>query len=267
MIIVTGNIITENNSNINYTKNSIEWKIFNALSISEDVYEYTSINQLAFEVNLRDKIIKASRELDASGFKFRTFKKSICNPDYWERTEKGGFLLKDNVSPSKGIKDIFANGSKYGTECSTAIIILYYKAVLAIYPEELFDVTFPKLHLMNWHYIDDDLDIVTYRKLSSYVPGDCRYIENPDFNPEKPEWRGENLIDLGDGTYYGHGIGITTTDNVIHHLNRHRKPDATKSAYLKETATRPNFRHLANVYLNYSLGRMWNQYNQITDFE
>lgn len=261
MIIVFGNIITTNNMSFNYSKDSIEWSIINKLSISEEVYEYTSINQLKFEIELRIQIINSAKELERSAVKFRTFKNSICNEDYWDRTEKGGFVLKNAVSPSEGIKDIFENSSKYGTECSTAIVLVYYKALLSIYPDELFDITFPNLHLMNWHFIDDDLDMTTYKNLSYYVPGDCRYVENPQFNPEKPEWRGENLIELGDDTYFGHGLGIVSKKYVIEYLNNRRMPEASQSAFLKDNATRLNFKHLFNIYINYSTSMEWKTNN------
>lgn len=105
----------------------------------------------------------------------------MCNTDYWERTKNGGFLLKENVKSSEAINDIFKNGSKYGTECSTALVIVYYKAILDVYPEELFNKTFESLFLMSWYYIDSDLDILHYKSKADHLPGDYRYFSNPDF--------------------------------------------------------------------------------------
>jgi len=251
MILIKRNIVSKRSLIHFFSPDSLEEKILSKISDSNEIYDYKSVNQLIFEVNLRSNIINAARELDASGFKFKTFKNSHCNPVYWERTKKGGFILRKDRNPSDAINDIFKQGYKYGTECSTAITIVYYKAILDIYPKELFDKTFPYLHLMNWHFIADNLDIVTYKYLLDYIPGDCRYVENPDYHPNTPELRGQNLIDLGDGSYYGHGTGIKTLDEVIDFLNRHRKDSASRSAFLKQSATRPNFLHLANIYLNY----------------
>lgn len=251
MILIKRNIVTKRSLIHFFSPNSIEEKILIKLSDSNELYYYDLVNQLIFEVNLRSKIINAARELNASGFKFRTFKNSYCNTEYWERTSKGGFLLKRGVSSSDAINDIFLQGREYGTECSTAIPIVYYKALLDIYSKELFDRIFPTIHLMNWHYIYDDFDIVTYKYLLDYIPGDCRYVENPDYHPNHPELRGQNLIDLGDGTYYGHGTGIKNLDEVISYLNRHRVEDSSESAFLKPSSTRPNFMHLANIYLRH----------------
>jgi|BioPla2DNA2_1021312.scaffolds.fasta_scaffold04613_2 protein-glutamine gamma-glutamyltransferase len=253
MILIKGNIVRLQRLIHLFPKDSIESEILYRISDSNEIYEYQLVNQLIFEVNLRSKIINAARELNASGFKFRTFKNSHCNEEFWQRTDVGGYLLKKDSSPSEAIADIFLQGHKYGTECSTAITIIYYKALQDIYSKELFDYSFPDLHLMNWHYIDNDLDIITYKYLFDYIPGDCRYVENPDFHPERPELRGQNLIDLGEGLYYGHGTGIKTIDEVVDYLNRHRAESSSRSAFLKRSATRPNFLHLANLYIKYDL--------------
>jgi protein-glutamine gamma-glutamyltransferase len=92
--------------------------------------------------------------------------------------------------------------------------------------------------------MDDLMNISTYRKLPDYVPGDCRYVRNPDVNPLTPEWQGENIINLGNGKYYGHGIGIGDIDYFIKALNQNRIEDSQVSAYLMDSATRPDFEGL-----------------------
>lgn len=252
MIKISGERIDPNNIINEYPPNSIEAEIINILSSSDEVYVYDSIDQLKFELSMRSNTISASRELNASDFSFRIFRKSMCNPEYWNRTDEGGFLLKEGVKPSNGIKDIYTNSSLYGTECATAMVIVFYKALVDIYPEELFNKMFPSIHLMNWHYIDRDLDIGYYENQEDYLPGDCRYFKNPDVDPLTPEWQGENAIDLGDGTYYGHGIGIETGDEIIEALNDYRIEGSTTSAYLLDSATRPNFKYLANRYIKFN---------------
>lgn len=252
MIKIAGNIITPSILTNDYPENSLEADTIKKLAESKTVYKYPSLNHLKFQANMRANIVKASRELNKSRFKFKTFNESLCNPDFWERTDKGGFLLKENVKPSEAVRDIFKNGQKYGTECSTAIVILYLKAVLDIYPDELFDMTFMNLHLKNWQFVDSDLDIYSHKLETPDLPGDCRYFMNPDFNPEKSEWRGENAIYLGDGTYYGHGIGIKKPEDIIQSLNRNRKEGAEKTAFLTDSVTTPNYMHLANVYIDYA---------------
>ncbi len=232
-----------------YPPNSIQRDILDVLTSSNKVYQYRSEDQLKFELDLRDSIVKSSIALYKSRLAFRTFKKSRCNPEYWERTEEGGFLLKKAATPSKAIKDIYINTPLYGTECATAIVIIYYKAILNIYPEELFNTLFNEIYLMNWQHLDPTLGIRRYDDLNDYLPGDCRYFKNPDVDPVTPEWQGENVIYLGDGKYFGHGIGIGDAKKIIFILNKSRINGSKTSAYLIDAATRPNFKSLADRML------------------
>lgn len=159
--------------------------------------------------------------------------------------EYGGFRLRSDVKPSDAIKDIYINSRKYGTECATAMVIVYYKAVVDTYPAQLFDSIFRRIYLMDWQHLDPQLRIQTIDPGMIELPGDCRYIKNPDVDPLTPEFQGENLIDLGDGYYYGHGVGIATKERVIAILNTKRKAGSTVSAYLMDQVTNPGYRHLA----------------------
>ncbi len=251
MIRISGRPVTPESIINQYPLNSIQKNIITTMSSSNKIYEYISLDQLKFELDLRISIINSARQLNNSGFSFRVFRKSFCNTVYWSRTNEGGFLLKDNVSPNEAINDIFINGRKYGNECATAMVIIFYKAVLDVYPKELFNSMFSNIQLMNWHYISRNLNVDYYDNQVDYFPGDCRYFKNPDVNPLTPEWQGENTIDLGDGTYYGHGIGITTADGIINALNSNRKVGATRSAYLLDSATRPDFKYLYSRYYSF----------------
>lgn len=252
MIRISGRTVTPENIFNQYSLNRIQRDIVTTMASSNFRYDYSSLDQLKFELDLRMNIINASRKLNNSGLAFRVFTKSFCNRDFWTRTNEGGFLLKNNVKPSEAIKDIFRNGRKYGTECATAMVIIYYKAVLDIYPVELFNSMFTNIQLMNWHYLNRNLGLNNYANPPDYFPGDCRYFKNPDVNPLRAYLQGENAIDLGDGTYYAHGMGITTGDGIIRILNRNRKIGAKRSAYLMDTATRPDFKHLYSRYHSFT---------------
>jgi len=231
------------------SEGSIERDIINILSLSQVEYRYDSVEQLKFELILRKEIINASNELYRSQFSFKVFREAMCNQDYFELTRQGGFLLKDKVKASDAIADIFINSDKYGTECATAMVIVYYKALLNIFPEDVFNEMFPSILLMNWHKIDKHLrEIGITSDTNDFLPGDRRYFANPDVDPLIPEWQGENTIDLGNGLYYGHGIGIHTADTIIAELNKNRKDDSEKSAYLMDSVGRPNFKRLADIY-------------------
>jgi protein-glutamine gamma-glutamyltransferase len=231
-----------------YPEGGMERKILEILASSDNVLRYTSAEEMSFELEMRRRIIDASVALYRSGLRFRIFRESECNENYWERMENGGFRLKSGVKPSAGLRDIYENTRKYATECATAIVIVFYKAVLDIYKDPLFDRTFPRIVLMNWLYTDNKLGVYTNRNPQVHLPGDCRYFKNPDVDPLTPEWQGENAIDLGDGTYYGHGLGIRSAEAIIRILNRRRVPGSEISAYLMDSATLPDFEALFRVY-------------------
>jgi protein-glutamine gamma-glutamyltransferase len=200
---------------------------------------------LITELRLRGSIVKASHDLYRSGMAFKVFRDSRANPDFWDRTEEGGFELRGDVAPSEAIEDIFRNGRLYGTECSTAMIIVLYKAMLDVLPEEQFNKLFSDIYLMNWQHLDRDLAIIIDRSPADEIPGDARYFSNPDVDPLRPEWQGENVFYLGGGMYYGHGIGVADAHGMIKALNRARRKDATQSAYLNDMVKRQDYGQIA----------------------
>jgi protein-glutamine gamma-glutamyltransferase len=121
---------------------------------------------------------------------------------------------------------------------------------LDTFGDNLFNNIFTDIYLMDWQNLDGKLTVTNYRKPADYFPGDCRYFKNPDVDPLTPEWQGENTIDLGNNYYYGHGLGISTSDEIIHALNTHRKEGSDTSADLLGSCTLPDFNHLFALYSN-----------------
>ncbi|CAM3540829.1 protein-glutamine gamma-glutamyltransferase [Marinicrinis lubricantis] len=224
----------------------VEAHILERMTHSQEIVIYNHMDELVFELLLRNAIVSASHELNRSGAAFTVFADSRCNPVYWTRTPNGGFQLNPGASPSAAIADIFMNGHSYGFECATAIVIVFYRACQTVLGDNVFDTLFAGLYLRDWQH-DKDLRLTT-RKYMLYLPGDVHYIKNPDHDPSKPEWQGENIVDLGFDMYYGHGIGIRGLDEMIEMLNRLRYPGATQSAYLLDQATRPGYRYLSQFY-------------------
>ena len=213
------------------------------------VYSYQSIDQLSFEIKLRKNIILSARSMNQSNVAFAVFKESYCNPRYWLLTGAGGFLLRHDVKPSDAIQDIYLNSSQYAFECATAMVIIYYHAVLTLIGENLFNQLFQGIYLYSWHG-DSDLGIKPY--YTNYmIPGDVVYINNPDFDPLTSQWRGENAVILEDGTYFGLGIGITTEEHIIRALNQQRERESNQSAYLTNLVTRPSFKHLSKAFMSH----------------
>lgn len=253
MIIINRTKADINNILNEYHYDTMQQDIINVLNLSNTEYKYDSVNQLKFELMLRKEIVKSANELSESEIEFQVFEKSKCNPKYWDRKDDGGFLLKSGVTPSDSIHDIFLNSSLYATECSTAIVIIYYKALINVFKKELFNKLFPKIRLKNWHSLDNLLkEGGVLKKENDYLPGDRRYIENPDVDPDFPECQGENVIDIGQGLYYGHGVGVSDLETIINELNKFRIKHAKKSAFLKDSAGRLNFKKLSAIYYNFN---------------
>jgi len=249
MVIISSDIVKIDLLINEFKWSDIERDILTKMDASKGRYEYTSRAQLQFELKLRENIINAAKKLNAGDMEFSTFRKSTCNLDYWDRTDEGAFRFKKGISPSDAIRDIDINSSKYATECATAMVIIYYQALLNIYGDKLFNNVFPDIQLMNWHYINSPLEDIGYiDKRSDYLPGDRQYFNNPDVNPVTPEWQGENVINLNNEVYFGHGIGIENAHKIINELNDYRIEKAKTSAYLLDSAGRPDFKYLAAIY-------------------
>lgn len=229
-----------------FTLSEPERRIMQAKQRSSVVYRYPSTDALVFELKMRSQIVAAAKAMSGSGVNFATFDTSKCNVRYWMRTENGGFQLRRGVLPSVGINDVFENGPLYGFECAVAIIIMLYKATLDTIGEEVFNAYFQSLFLRSWQYDRDMPLIMTYDKDEAY-PGDVMYFKNPAYNPETPEWQGENVIMLDDNLYFGHGIGIGSGQQMIAALNRMRAPGSMRSAYLDDLVVTPEFEYLRRI--------------------
>lgn len=243
-----------------WSSDSIERMILQRMMEDTVVYSYQSIDELTFELKLRKNIIVSAKAMNQSNVLFESFSNSRCNPQYWHLTSAGGFLLLNGVKPSDAIQDIYRNSSQYAFECATAILIIYYHAVLNVLGESLFNQFFQNIYLYGWHD-DPDLGLNAIYTIH-FLPGDVVYFKNPDFDPQTPYWRGENAVVLEDGMYFGHGLGIMTAEQMISALNQTRKPGANQSAYLTDKVGRPSFNYLAKLSIS-PLGYSVHKYQQI----
>ncbi len=223
----------------------LERSVFRAKQNSPVTYRYESRDALQFELAMRSQIVTAAVALNESGAAFETFADSYCNERYWRRTANGGFLLRPGVSPAAAIRDIFYNGRLYGFECATAMVIVMYKAILETMGERVFNLYFQGLFLWQWQY-DRDLRFLRTTLQEAYL-GDIVYFKNPDHDPAKPQWQGENAIVMPDQLYYGHGFGIRTAEQMIAALNALRRPGSQVSAYLTDQVIYPDFDYLRSL--------------------
>lgn len=209
-------------------------------------YYYPSPEAQNFERNMRNNIMESAKALNASDADFATFKGSRGNPRFWTRTNNGGLQLNNDVLPSAGVLDIFQNGHLYAFECATAMVVVLYRATIESIGEKAFNTYFRDLFLWDWNYDSNLRLIATYSKPEISL-GDVVYFKNPDHAPSKPEWQGENAIMLGNGLFYGHGIGITTAQGIIDSLNEERIPGSRTSAYFTDEALHPDFDYIRSL--------------------
>ncbi|MCC3377410.1 protein-glutamine gamma-glutamyltransferase [Cohnella sp. REN36] len=218
-------------------------QIYEQKKNSAVTYRYQSVQHLRFEMALRAAIVAAADALSSSGLRFATFKNAKCNEQFWDLTGFGGFRIKEGSTPAAGIRDIFNNGGKYATECATASVIVVYKGVLDSIAESDFNRLFADLVLYDWEG-NENLRLTTRSGTESF-PGDLLYFKNPDFSPDTPQWRGENVVKIEDDLYYGHPFGIVPAATIIAGLNRYRRPESDQSAYLLDEVTQPGYLYLS----------------------
>lgn len=246
MILVAGRPFSGASIAGSYSPDSVEAMVLKAMRDSGYQYKFESNQALSFELRLRAEIVNAARQLHKSGLGFAVFARTRCSDKYWNRENNGGFRLKRDAVPAAAIRDIYSNGRAYATECATAMMIVYYKAFLELYGDAKFNSLFDEIYLMNWHTTDPLLRAVsTPKPVAEILLGDRGYFANPDVDPQTPQWQGENVIVMPDNLYYGHGVGIQTSERIISSLNRNRKRGAARSAYMMSSAGRPDFNKLA----------------------
>lgn len=237
MIMIMGAVI-DDPPPISLTE--FEVYIYQELQESKEIHQYFSRKHLEFDLRLRKNIIEAANLLDNSPVEFKVFQDSRFHSLFWTKTRRG-YKLKPFVLPSQVIEDIFDNGHEYGFECSTAIVVVYYYAVLKTINVNAFNQLFQNLLIWDWSY-DEDLRIIT-RVGTDFIPGDVLYFHNPDYFYSV--WIGENTVYLGNGLYFGHGIGTGTKEEIIQALNSLRKPNAKKAAYVLPQHSRLDSHYLS----------------------
>jgi protein-glutamine gamma-glutamyltransferase len=169
-------------------------------------------------IAFRAHVVQAAKDLAASGASFSgSHETDKVNQDLWTMGYGGKMQVRKWLAdgeigkPSTALRDIFANGKAYGFECATAMMVIYHKAILDHVGDEAFDKLFSEprnLAFFRWDI--EDSDYVDAKKLvhrpMPLAPGTHYYFENPDAAPENSAFRGENVIYLGEGQFYAHGI-------------------------------------------------------------
>ena len=100
-------------------------KILQLMGKYQNVYEYETMEQLHFEIEMRLQVINTAHLLHKSSAHFTIITLSKANEQFWRVTDEGAFELQPFVLPHAAIEDIFVNGRKYAFECATAMLIVF----------------------------------------------------------------------------------------------------------------------------------------------
>ncbi len=258
MIRVTGRAFTLDST---MEFGEVERVIIQQMLNSPELFSYPSLNELRLEINIRKNIMESAKEMNVSQAAFTVFENARCNPTYWNLTSAGGFLLRQGVRPSDAILDIYRNGPLYGFECATAIIIIYYHAILKSIGRSRFDFIFQDIYLYSWH-TNPGLEY-HYFNSAHFLPGDVVYFNNLEYHPYAPWYRGLNAVVLDDGTFFGHGFGIMTAEQIIEFLNTQRHPESTQSAYLENLITRISPTTIKNLFASQSVRNNYSKTSKV----
>ena len=68
-----------------------------------------------------------------------------------------------------------------------------------------------------------------------------------EFDPSNSAFQGENVIYLGNGQFFGHGLGVMSEREVIDGLNGMRRWGATKSAHRDDFELRLDPKRIAKL--------------------
>lgn len=142
-------------------------------------------NKLAISTAL----VNASHDMAQAGHSFAGFEQTTFSERYWEPNgENATFELKEGVSPSEAVQDIFANPGNYQFECATAIVITQYKAMLDSLGPQTFDQICGDLKIGPWknegHLEDARLHLgdsggrASPQFAAGLKPGDYTYFKN-----------------------------------------------------------------------------------------
>jgi protein-glutamine gamma-glutamyltransferase len=201
------------------------------------------------DLAFRAAVVKAGKDLAASGASFAgSASQDKVNEVLWTKGYGGKMQVRKWLAeggtgkPSVALRDIFENGNKYGFECATAMMVIYHKAILDHVGDEAFDRLFTEprnLKFFRWSIEDSDFtDVKRLAHVPSKLkPGSHYYYKNPDASEANSAFGGENVIYLGDGRFYAHGIrGASgtfevTEAEILDTLTRLRKPGATEKPY------------------------------------
>jgi len=202
---------------------------------------------VADQARVSKGMVDAAEKMHSAGISFQLIKNHKANPDFWSVDASGTLTLKPGVKPSDAINDMLSNNGKYGFECATGLVATYYVAMLDVLGPKDFDRVASDLRIGPWD-MENDLERlmiethpdggwnaeVPLKNPDKLLPGGYYYFRNWDVTDEARArgWQGENVIYLGGGKFYGHGIGLGPGSDFVTKLKAESKPDGKTPSLL-----------------------------------
>lgn len=202
---------------------------------------------VADQARVSKSMVDASEKMHAAGISFQLIKNHKANPDFWNVDASGTLTLKPGIKASDAINDMLSNNGKYGYECATGLVATYYVAMLDLLGPKDFDRVASDLRIGPWD-MENDLERlmkethpdggwnaeVPLKNPDKLLPGGYYYFRNWDVTDEARArgWQGENVIYLGGGKFYGHGIGLGPGSDFVTKLKAESKPDGKTPSLL-----------------------------------
>lgn len=208
----------------------------------------TKVTQaVADQARVSKGMVDAAEKMHSAGISFQLIKNHKANPDFWSVDASGTLTLKPGVKASDAINDMLSNNGKYGFECATGLVATYYVAMLDVLGPKDFDRVASDLRIGPWD-MENDLERlmiethpdggwnaeVPLKNPDKLLPGGYYYFRNWDVTDEARArgWQGENVIYLGGGKFYGHGIGLGPGTDFVTKLKAESKPDGKTPSLL-----------------------------------
>jgi protein-glutamine gamma-glutamyltransferase len=203
-------------------------------------FEFESNDSWKAELQARAAIIQAIADLNRTPARFASANTWSLPVDSWTPVKivgsgkvQGAFIPKKDVSAAQAIQAIFGAEKPCLLDCSSAIMIAFYRGLLQAVGEDTFNrrkdplVICPtgveKVTLtqgdISVPFYAKEVESVTLTSVADLIPGDWVYFLNfPTYETSHAKtaaWAGEHMIYAGNERYVGFGIeGALTAEEV-----------------------------------------------------
>ncbi len=168
------------------------------------------VTQLKLHVNARSRTVQATTQAKFHFGRTSDFEQDEGRPAYNIKYWKNPYQVKKGVKPSTAISDIFNNHDSYCMGCAVGKLTVQLYGIHQAIGSEEFD------KLSGYRPFDRKYTrkLLRIRQDTIWVPGDGGYVKNAIQGVQGLN-SGENIIYVGGGKYWGHGMAGNKTKDEI----------------------------------------------------